>query len=363
MSITTVSACRPQDPVPSSRFLGKTPIETARLALKTISTVGAVLSGVTAVKAEGNDKFFAFVPLLVSGGLVYWSRTLKDYQNPAELSMWRAEAEGLLFSVIEKKHGLNNMRYLLSIDHVQEKFFEENKSFGLSAVVARYPFTAIREHSLAKGDALRFFLLSELKSISVTQLTDWYEKTAFQENLLNEKELGSLQKIREETQTVQQQYKAARQQSDCKYPQRSSKLLDELVICAQNAPEEADKIRKEFIRNGRDAASQQANGRSMIDVIFTNKGAGTLLVENIDSYNQGCNATQQAADKTAQNWLTNKLNEIAAQKKLIREKNIGSEDEQKYLQEIQAADKIQQESLNDLQAQFRTVLSGWLSHP
>ena len=91
--VTVRPATAPLDPIPSRQYFGQTPVQIGKIALRVFSGLSFVTGAVILVKGTGEEKLMALPLVASAGGTLYWSSTLKDYQNPIELAVMRAEAD------------------------------------------------------------------------------------------------------------------------------------------------------------------------------------------------------------------------------------------------------------------------------
>lgn len=340
-----------------------TTVQKCRIAGYTLSALSAIAGTVGLIASAKKNKNTDFFPLAfgltaISPAVFLATWSLKDYENPKELSLMRKKAMGMSFEKILQEHKLTKIAQYAVVEPLtlQEKFQDQYSAELLSKVIAKHSFSTIKKYNLAAMPYLRQLLGKELNTTYLENLNWDFLKKCYHEGILPEGLLGNLEVLSNRAQILPATYERIKGEIHQRYPQRTEQLLQNLILKEKKALQESQELKAQMLNNGYAAANSQANKKTAMDMLFTNKGPRTLVLDHIEQQGQGQAVAQQIAQKTADELLKKKYAEITAQKKLIIEQNIGGVDQENYNREILIAKKQYDIARETLQREFKHLV-------
>ncbi|MEN9654438.1 MAG: hypothetical protein RL235_550, partial [Chlamydiota bacterium] len=147
--------------------------QVALYAFAALAALGAIiLAGLSLASIIPWPCVFIAIPLLAAaGGLVTWSLSFKDYDNPKALAEMRKKAETMHFDELVKAHSLKNIAQyrVVTPDALQQKFMTKADSMRWRALVSEYPLNVIHQYQLAPTPFLRERVIRELQILTTVE--------------------------------------------------------------------------------------------------------------------------------------------------------------------------------------------------
>ena len=327
---------------------GITKVKVTRCALYTIGTLAAVASIPIA---------FTMPPAVVlSGSVAYYcfSKALymHDYQNPRELNQMRIDAFSQNFQEIISSHGIQNvMAYnIASKDLIHQKFLQFcsvnsfyrvlNSDFKEALQKGLIPLTAARQGYFVNLQNRNF---NEFNLEHVKQLLKMF--------VISNDDYTFFVSVDDLFKKYHKDYENSLQQLDSLYSKRTDRLLAELDEKVVVAIKDAEQLRVQILSKGYPVCSSKADVATCVDLILDQKSLGEIYVKNLDYKADGYLNSKEIAYRVSQEFLESKLAEIEAQRKYIKQNNIGSDEQLAYDLQINSQQQILNAQLKDLHNQ------------
>jgi hypothetical protein len=193
---------------------------------------------------------FLSLPFLCFSWVVYQMGTcLKNYDDPFELQIMKAEARRMSFSELLHEHqGIDPILQYKIVSHsfLCSKFLSECEGKSLSTILHETPFSYVQKYGLMTKEQIRKFFIAELcNENSITNLCDRFGEFGLRElkrtEVISPSEYESLERIHAEEEKIDSLRSSRFLQLDTQFFARRNNLLSDLARREKEAKEELHK--------------------------------------------------------------------------------------------------------------------------
>lgn len=227
----------------------------ALIALAAVSGLFALgILSITFVGVIYPTVSFLSVPFLCFSWVTYqMADLLKNYDDPFELQIMKAEARRMSFSELVREHqGIDPLyKYkIVSPLALRSKFLSEYEGRSLSAIFRHTSFSYVQKYELMTIEQIRKFFIAELQDeISITNLCDRFGEFGLRElkraKVISPTEYEALERIHAEEEKIESQQSSRLLQLETQYFARRENLIQDLLRREKERTEELHKAHAE----------------------------------------------------------------------------------------------------------------------